>query len=52
MTWLSGLLLPLEGGSPLVPTLFLCLFFLKSAAPLTLGPGLMSRSRQFDLTKN
>ena len=44
MTWLRGLLLPLEGGSPLIPTLFLCLFFLNSVAPLTLGPELMSRS--------
>ena len=47
MTWLRGLLLPLEGGSPLIPTLFLCLFFLKSAAQLPLGPELMSRSCQF-----
>lgn len=45
MTWLRGLLLPLKGSSPWSPLLFLCLFFLKSAAPLTLGPGMISRSR-------
>lgn len=46
MSWLRGLLLPLEGGSPLIPTLFLCLFLLISAAPLTSGPGLTSRPCQ------
>ena len=33
-------------ATALIPTLFLCLFVLKSAAPLTLGPGLTSGSRQ------
>lgn len=38
--------MPLEGSSPLISTLFLCLFFFKSAPPLTLGPELMNRSCQ------
>ena len=43
MSCLRGLLLPLQGCSPMIPTLFLCLFLLISAAPLTSGLGLMSR---------
>ena len=43
MSWLRGLLFPLEDSSPLIPTLFLFLFLLISAAPLTSGPGLRSR---------
>ena len=38
--------MPLEGGSPLIPTLFLCLFLIISGAPLTSGPGLTSRPCQ------
>ena len=47
MTWLRGLLLPLNGGRPLIPTLFLCLFCLKSVTLLNLGPELRNRSHQF-----
>ena len=51
MSRLRGLLLRLEGGSPLIPTVFLCLFLLLSAAPLTLGPGLTSRLRHLSICR-